>query len=147
MKWRLVLCALAAVCLSPSVFALQFMSVKETGVAFYEAPTLAAKKLFVVSRYYPVEVLSTQRDWSRVRDATGGIAWIPSAALSTQRWVLVVTDKSVARNNPDRAAPVSFSLVKNSVLQLVEDPKDQWVKVRHRDGSVGYMEISDVWGL
>jgi SH3-like domain-containing protein len=62
--------------------ALEFRSVKETGVALYEAPALSAKKLFVVSRYYPVEVLSSQKEWSRVRDATGGIAWIPLAALS-----------------------------------------------------------------
>ena len=74
--------ALSLGLLAHSAAALEFRSVKETGVALYEAPALTSKKLFVVSRYYPVEVLSSQKEWSRVRDATGGIAWIPAAALS-----------------------------------------------------------------
>ncbi|WP_230369385.1 SH3 domain-containing protein [Paludibacterium denitrificans] len=43
-------------------------------MALYEAPALTATKLFVVSRYYPVEVISRQKEWARVRDASGAIA-------------------------------------------------------------------------
>ncbi|MBV8681107.1 MAG: SH3 domain-containing protein [Aquitalea sp.] len=141
-----VAAVLAGLCALPAQ-ALEFRSVKETGVALYEAPTLSAKKLFVVSRYYPVEVLSSQKDWSRVRDATGGIAWIPAAALSGQRWLLVTVDQAVVRDTPSADGKAVFSVARDGVLQWQEAPKDGWIKVKHRDGSSGFARITDLWGL
>jgi SH3-like domain-containing protein len=139
--------AMLAGLLSLPVQALEFRSVKETGVALYEVPALSAKKLFVVSRYYPVEVLSSQKEWSRVRDATGGIAWIPLAALSGQRWLLVTADQAVVRDSPSADGKPLFSVARDGVLQWQEAPKDGWVRIKHRDGSSGYARISDLWGL
>ena len=107
MKRQALLAAVLAL-VAGTAFALEFRSVKETGVALYDAPNLSAQKLFVVSRYFPVEVLATQKDWSRVRDATGGIAWIPSAALSTRRTLLVTADKLAVRDTADDKARVLF---------------------------------------
>ncbi|MCW3481603.1 SH3 domain-containing protein [Neisseriaceae bacterium JH1-16] len=144
---RLAFAALALALLSPLAQALEFRSVKETGVALYESPSITAKKLFVVSRYYPVEVLSTQKEWSRVRDATGGIAWMPTAALSNQRWLLVTAERASVRDTAADTAPARFIVPKDGVVELVEPPRAGWVKVRHRDGSEGYAKISDLWGL
>ncbi|MCD5360837.1 SH3 domain-containing protein [Chromobacterium aquaticum] len=139
--------ALSLGLLAHSAAALEFRSVKETGVALYEAPALTSKKLFVVSRYYPVEVLSSQKEWSRVRDATGGIAWIPAAALSKQRWLLITVDKAEVRATPANDGPLAYTVPKDGVVELQEPPKGGWVKVRHRDGSIGYARITDLWGL
>lgn len=132
---------------APLAGALEFRSVKDSGAVLYEAPALSAKKLFVVSRYYPVEVLSTQGDWARVRDATGSIAWMPRAALSAQRMLLVVSERAVVRTSADASAPLAFTVPKNGVLQLLSPPAGNWVHVRHRDGSSGYASLSDLWGL
>ena len=139
--------ALSLGLLAHSAAALEFRSVKETGVALYEAPALTSKKLFVVSRYYPVEVLSSQKEWSRVRDATGGIAWIPAAALSKQRWLLITVDKAEVRATPANDGLLAYTVPKDGVVELQEPPKGGWVKVRHRDGSIGYARITDLWGL
>ncbi|GGY02021.1 SH3 domain-containing protein [Paludibacterium paludis] len=149
MKRRCLVAALAmaAGVFSASAGALEFRSVKETGVALYEAPSLTAKKLFVVSRYYPVEVLTSQKEWSRVRDATGGIAWIPTAALSSQPMLLVVTDKAEVRAAADGAANVLFTVPRDGVVEMLASPSAGWVKVRHRDGAQGFVRILDVWGL
>ncbi|UTH74928.1 SH3 domain-containing protein [Chromobacterium sp. IIBBL 290-4] len=144
---RLVITLLLALGAAQAAQALEFRSVKETGVALYEAPSLSAKKLFVVSRYFPVEVLSSQKEWARVRDATGGIAWIPSAALSRQRWLLVVSPQAGVRDKAGEDGKLLFSVPKDGVLELQEAPQDGWVKVKHRDGSVGYARITDLWGL
>lgn len=142
---------LAAACLvlwhAPQAGALEFRSVHESGAVLYQAPSLAAKKLFVVSRYYPVEVLTRQGDWVRVRDATGAIAWMQATALTAQRMVLVVADRAAVHAAPDAASPLVFSIPKNGVLHLVTVPKGGWVQVRHRDGGGGYVQISDLWGL
>ena len=127
--------------------ALEFRSIKDTGVAFYDAPALSAKKLFLVSRYYPVEVLSLHKEWARVRDATGGIAWVPATALSTRRWALVTADQARVRATPAADGQLRFTVARDGVLEPLEVPKDGWVKVRHHDGSEGYARIGDLWGL
>ena len=147
MKRHLLVAAAVLSSLASTAFALEFRSVKETGVALYEAPTLTAKKLFVVSRYYPVEVLSTQKDWSRVRDATGGIARIPGAALSSRRTLLVVADRLPVREAADDKARVVFWAEKDLVLDMADEPQSSWVKVKHRDGTSGYAKIGGLWGL
>jgi SH3-like domain-containing protein len=144
---RLVVTLLLALGVAQAAQALEFRSVKETGVALYEAPTLTAKKLFVVSRYYPVEVLQSQKEWARVRDATGGIAWIPSAALSKQRWLLVVSAQAGVRDKAGEDGKLLFTVPKDGVVEMQDAPQAGWVKVRHRDGSVGYARITDLWGL
>lgn len=127
--------------------ALEFRSVKDNGALLYEAPALSAKKLFVVSRYYPVEVLSEHQQWARVRDATGSIAWIPGNALSSQRWLLVTAPEAKVRRSAAASAPLSFSVSQDGVLELLAPPKAGWVKVRHRDGTQGYARIDELWGL
>lgn len=130
-----------------SAHALEFRSVKESGVALYDAPALSAKKLFVVSRYYPVEVLSLHKEWARVRDATGSIAWIQAAALSNRRWLLVTAEQSMVRATPSAGGKVRYVVPRDGVLEPLEAPKGGWVKVRHRDGGEGYARIDDLWGL
>jgi len=129
------------------VHALEFRSVTQPAAVLYQVPALSGKKLFVVSRYYPVEVLSQQGDWSRVRDASGLIAWIQTQALSAQRMVLVVAEQAEVRSAARSDAPLLLSVPRDGVLQLLSPPRDGWVHVRHRDGSSGYMSLSSLWGL
>lgn len=142
--WLLAVLAMTG---APLAGALEFRSVRETGAVLYEAPAVSARKLFVLSRYYPVEVLSTQQEWARVRDATGLIAWIPQASLSAQHMVLVISERADVRSAAAGSAPVVFSVPRNGVLQLISAPKDGWAHVRHRDGSSGYVSIAALWGL
>lgn len=141
-----LLAGLSMLC-APLAGALEFRSVRDTGSILYEAPALSAKKLFVVSRYYPVEVMTTQDGWARVRDATGSITWIPVSALSPQRMLLVISDHADVRVEASVQAAIAFSVPKNGVLQLLDAPQGAWVHVRHRDGSSGFASITDLWGL
>ncbi|MBP8812837.1 MAG: SH3 domain-containing protein [Laribacter sp.] len=143
---KLVLLACLALA-AASAQALEFRSVKETGTLLYDAPGGQGKKLFVVSRSYPVEVLARQGNWARVRDATGGIAWVDYARLSPQRTVIVTAADASVRTAPDTGAPVSFHAARDVVLDLVEPPKSGWAKVRHADGSGGYLPLAALWGL
>jgi SH3-like domain-containing protein len=147
MRLRPLIWLLALLLFASQAGALEFRSVKDSGSILYDAPALSAQKLFVVSRYYPVEVLSTQGSWSRVRDATGAIAWMQTAQLSAHRMLLVVSDLANVRVSGSASAALAFSVPRNGVLQLLEAPADSWVHVRHQDGSTGYANIKDLWGL
>ncbi|GAB3264261.1 SH3 domain-containing protein [Chitinimonas naiadis] len=130
-----------------SAAALEFRSVAEHGAVFYDAPGSQAKKLFVASKGTPVEVLIDNKEWLRVRDQSGALAWIEKKSLSSKRSVVVTTSKAEVRTAPDAKSALLFMADKSVVFDLIEAGKNGWIKVRHRDGATGYLRIEEVWGV
>jgi len=143
-KWIAAsLLGLAAV----SASALEFRSVAEHGAGFYDAPASQAKKLFVASKGLPVEVLIDNKDWLRVRDQSGALAWIEKKSLSSKRSVVVTSSKAEVHATADAKSAVLFVAEKSVLFELIEAGKSGWAKVKHRDGAVGYIRIEEVWGV
>ena len=69
-----------------------------------------------------------------------------SRSLTTQRTVIVEVTQASARASASESAPVLFNAVKGVVLELVEPPASGWLKVKHRDGDIGYIKALEVWG-
>lgn len=127
--------------------ALEFRSVAEHGAVFYDAPNNQGKKLFVASKGLPVEILVENKDWLRVRDQSGALAWAEKKSLVSKRTVLISGPKAEIRAAADSKSPLLFMADKNVVFELIEAGKSGWVKVKHRDGAVGYVRIEEVWGV
>jgi SH3-like domain-containing protein len=113
----------------------------------YDAPSLKADRLFVASRYYPFEVLVKLDQWTKVRDVNGEVAWIENKAWGDRRTVIVNVPLADVRGAPNADAPLVFEAYKQVLLEVMELPADGWVKVRHRDGQVGYIRTAHVWGV
>lgn len=125
--------------------ALDYLSVAQPAI-LYDAPSTSAQKLFVLSRDYPVEVIVRIEGWTRVRDETGSFAWIENRLLSDRRTVMVRTPAAEARRSPSDTAPLAFNAEQYVVLELIER-SGAWVRARHADGSVGYIKVSQLWGV
>jgi SH3-like domain-containing protein len=95
----------------------------------------------------PVEVVLSYADWVKVRDVTGDMAWTEAKNLSAKRNVIVRVASAKVRSAPDENAPVVMLAEKNVMLELVDPEAGNWVRVRHRDGIVGYVKASDIWGI
>jgi len=126
--------------------AADFRSVAENAAVLYDAPSAKAKKLYVVSHGYPVEVLVMVEGWSKVRDASGEMTWIESKQLSDKRSVMVRTPLAQVREAAGDNAPVAFQAQQNVLLELLEVASGGWLRVRHRDGQSGYVRVAQVWG-
>ena len=127
--------------------AADFKSVTENGTVLYDAPSPKAKKLYVVSKDYPVEVMVIVDNWAKVRDPFGDLSWVERKFLSDRRTVVVsVPVADVRQSNAERSATV-FRVQQGVSLELAEVGTDGWARVRHRDGQSGYLRIKDVWGL
>ena len=143
------LIALAAVFASlaaSAAHALDFRSVGATPAVLYDAPSEKGRKVFVAPRGMPVEIVLTYGDWTKVRDAAGDLFWIESKALVVKRNVIVNVAAAKVRASADEAAAILFSADKSVVLELAEPVASGWLKVRHRDGQIGYVKATDVWG-
>ena len=69
--------------------AAEFRSIAASGTLMYDAPSVRAKKLFVASRLYPVEIVINIDTWAKVRDHAGDLVWVEKKALSDKRTVIV----------------------------------------------------------
>jgi len=128
-----------------SAQALEFRAVGDSAAVLYDAPSAKANKLYVVNQGYPLEVLVQVEGWTKVRDASGGLAWIENKELTDKRTVMVKVPLAQIRQSAEDNAPVVFQAQQNVILELVTSA-GAWLQVRHEDGASGYIKASDVWG-
>lgn len=131
---------------SAAALALDFRSVADSAAILYDAPSTKAQKLFLLSRDYPVEVVVKVQGWTKVRDATGEFGWIENRQLSERRTVLVKASGAEARQSASDAAALVFTAEKGVLFEFLQHSAG-WVKVRHPDGSVGFIKVSQLWGV
>ena len=127
--------------------AAEFRSIAENGTLMYDAPSVRAKKLFVASRFYPVEIVINIDTWAKVRDHAGDLVWVEKKALSDKRTVIVIVAVAEARQTAGDQAALVFQAQQGVALDIAEPPAGGWIKVRHLDGATGYVRISQVWGI
>lgn len=136
----------AGVAWCASAQAAEFRSVRDKVAVLYDAPSRAAKPLAVVSRDYPLEVVVNLEAWAKVRDHTGALEWIEKRSLGGRRVVMVTAPSAEVRARPDDSAPLAFVASSGVVLELVEIAPGGWLRVRHADGTGGYVRATQVWG-
>ena len=126
--------------------AADFRSVAENAAVLYDAPSVKSKKLYVIGRGYPVEVVVVVENWTKIRDAGGALSWIESKNLSERRTLMVKVPLVDIRQAAADNAPISFQAEQNVLLDLVELTGTGWARVTHRDGQSGYIKLNLVWG-
>lgn len=126
--------------------ALDFVAVGERSAILYEADSLKSKKLFVISRYMPLEQVIVREEWVKVRDHSGTLAWIEKRELRSKRYVMVTATSASVHQAAEQGSPVVFMAAQNVALEWLGKGAGGWSKVRHADGLVGYVRSSSVWG-
>jgi SH3-like domain-containing protein len=133
---------------SASAWAVDFRTVGAVPAILYDAPSAKAGKQFIIPRGTPLEVVLTYGEWVKVRDMDGGLAWTEAKGLSAkQRNVIVRNANTKVRAAADDASNIVFTADKGVLLELAEPAGNGWTKVRHRDGTSGYVRSADIWGL
>ena len=125
----------------------EFRSIAENGTPMYDAPSIRAKKLFVASRHYPVEVVINIDSWVKVRDQAGDLVWVEKKTLSDRRTVIVTAAVADVRQTANDQAALVFQAQQGVALDVAEPPAGGWIKVRHAEGQSGYIKINQVWGI
>lgn len=143
--WLRAILLLAVLFPVPS-WALEYRSIAVDRTVMYDAPSLRGKKLYLASRFYPVEVIVDLESFAKVRDVAGDLAWVEKKNLAAKRMVLVNVPLADVRKTPDSKAALVFQAERSVVLEVLENTSNGWIKVRHADGAVGYVRASQVWG-
>lgn len=132
--------------LASAANALDYRSVNEAAV-LYDAPSQKAKPLFVIAPGTPVEVIVSLDAWVKVRDLKGDLAWIERGQLADKRTLQVRAEGAQIRAEANDTAKLAFETEADVLLELVDAGPPGWVKVRHRDGSQGFVKTTQIWGF
>jgi len=136
------------VSLQQAALAAEFRSIGESFAVLYDAPSAKAKKLYVMGRGYPLEVVVTLEGWTKVRDASGELFWVENSNLSKDyHTVLVKAQLADVRQAADDGSPLVFQAQRNVILDLVEVTANGWAHVSHPDGQSGFVKLSQIWGV
>ncbi len=142
----LVATLLAGLMSAGAAHAVEYMSVSAPHAILYDAPSLHAKKMFLVNRHMPFETVVSLDAWVKVRDRSGALYWVEKSALTFKRYVFAVLPLVDVRKAPDFSSPCVLQVRQQVALELLEDTGTGWLKVRHQDGELGYVKHSEVWG-
>ncbi|MFW5431640.1 MAG: SH3 domain-containing protein [Methylophilaceae bacterium] len=142
-----MLCLGFSLCFTMQAHAAEFRSILPLKAIAYDAPSAASAELYLMSQGYPVEVIVNLGAWVKVRDQRSGLSWVEGKDLDDKRMVLV-TDKVDIKAVESNSAKLLATVDKDVVLELLSPSiNNGWVKVKHRDGVVGYIQSSAIWGL
>ena len=146
--------SIALLALPLGAAAADFRATADPATVMYDAPSSRAKPLYVYGRDIPVETLVAVEGWTKIRDATGTIGWVQSGALTDKRMVVVRAAAADVRSAADDGAPIVFRADRDVLLEIAESAASPaatsmpgWVKVRHRDGEVGFVRLAQVFGF
>ena len=146
--------ALAFAAAAAAAAAADYRVTVEVPTLLYDAPSAKARPLFVYGRDVPMEVLVSVEGWTKVRDVGGTIGWIAAKGLADRRMLQVRVPMAEVRAAPEDAAAVVFRAEQNVLVELAEPATSPantaspgWVKVRHRDGQVGFVRVPQIYGL
>jgi SH3-like domain-containing protein len=131
---------------APVAAATQFVSIGDKPAILYDALSVKANKLFILSRNYPLEVLVKLDKWTKVRDSEGAIGWVENTSLGDKRFVQVSATTAEIRAGAQAGANVVFEAQRGVLLEVTAPAADGWLAVRHRDGQSGFVRATQVWG-
>lgn len=145
--WRRILAASVLGLAAASALAIDYRSVVVPVAILYDSPSQKGKKLYLIKAQTPVEAVVRLEGWVKVRDAEGTLAWIEVSNLAERRTLVVTAPHAEIRESDKPEAPVVATLDKWVVVDFVEAASPGWAKVRHRDGTTGFVRSTQVWGL
>jgi SH3-like domain-containing protein len=141
-----IFCLLALLLGAGQARALDYGAVASPSAILYDSPSAAGKKLYVISRYTPLERVVTLSDWVKVRTQDGSLGWVEKRALGATRYVVVTDALATVRQRPDSTSPVVFEARRQVALEFMEDTRTGWIRVRQSSGASGYVKATAVWG-
>jgi len=126
--------------------AAEYVSVQNDGVNVRSGPSTNDEVRWEVFKNFPLQVIKRQGDWAQVTDFEGDTGWIYSSLLSSEKSVIVRKSKVNLRAQPNSDKDTRIiAIVKYGVVFTPLEKKGDWLKVRHADGTDGWISKDMVW--
>jgi len=124
----------------------RYVSLKYAEVNARNGPDEAHQLLWIYhAKGLPVQVVAETREWRRICDPEGGLAWVHKRTTDGRRSAMRVQASNLPLLSAPKAdAKVSAYLKGRSIASLDKCEKG-WCRLR-ADGSSGWAREADIWG-
>ena len=131
-------------CAAPSLAA-DYVSVNKDGANIRSAPDAKKEVLWEVFKDFPLQVTKREKEWVQVKDSEGDQGWIYANLVSSKEKRVIVKANTVnLRSEPSKDGK-SVATVKYGVVFTPLEKKGEWLKVKHEDGTSGWISNALVW--
>lgn len=142
---RVVTVALVLLLSTGGAFAQSMVSVKSQTLNMREGPGTRHPVIWQLSRGYPLQVVSRQADWLKVKDFEGDSGWVSRSLTAATPHHVVKASKANLRSGPGTKYRVKGSMAYGETLRTLQKQR-QWVKVRHESLGEGWVSRQLLWG-
>ena len=135
---------LAIFLLASPGLAADYLRIKKDGVNIRSGPSTRKEILWEVFKDFPVQVISSKGDWVQVKDFEGDKGWVYKKLTSKDKRVIVKVNTANMRIGPGKNYEL-VATVKYGVVFTPLEKEGAWIKVRHEDGTNGWIYNTLIW--
>jgi SH3-like domain-containing protein len=130
--------------LASSSLAAEYVSVSKDGVNLRSGPGTDREILWEVFKGFPLQVIARKGKWVHTVDFEGDKGWLYAPLASQKKTVIVKVNLANMRLGPGTNYEI-VARVKYGVVFTPVDSKGDWVKVKHQDGTTGWISKDLLW--
>ncbi len=119
--------------------------VVKAGIAnLRSGPGTKYEVLWQVEKYHPLLIVKKKGNWYNIKDFEGDMAWVHKSLLGNISGVITIKAKCNVRSQPDTKSKILFTVERGVPFKVIKR-KDQWIKIEHADGEIGWIYKTLVW--
>ena len=142
---KAMLAALVVLLILPGLtLAQERLSVSASIANMRSGPGTKYDVLWQVEQYHPVIIVEKKGNWYKIKDFENDVAWLHKSLLDDIEGVITIKDKCNVRSKPDTKSQVLFTVERGVPFKVLKR-KENWIKVEHADGDVGWIYKTLVW--
>ncbi|HIJ91359.1 MAG: SH3 domain-containing protein [Desulfobulbaceae bacterium] len=128
----------------PSTSGTEHVSVLKDRSNIRSGPDTNKEILWTVFKGFPLQVIARQGKWAHVVDFDGDKGWITTDLIAKQKTVIVKADTANLRVGAGKDYEIAAS-VKHGVVFTPLSTEGDWTKVKHADGTTGWILSKLLW--
>ena len=128
----------------PALAANKYVTVKKDGVNIRSKPSTKSEILWQVFKDFPLQVIDQKGDWLHTKDFEGDTGWIYKTLVDKDKRVIVKVNTANMRIGPGKNYEL-VATVKYGVVFTPLEKESGWIKVKHEDGTTGWIYKDLLW--
>ena len=120
------------------------MTVKSAIANLRSGPGSKYEVLWQVEKFHPLLIIEKKKNWYKIKDFEGDMAWIHRSLLGKINGVITIKTKSNVRSKPDKKGKILFTAERGVPFKVLKR-NGNWIRIEHADGEIGWIYNSLVW--
>jgi SH3-like domain-containing protein len=126
------------------VLAAERVAVKASIANLRSGPGSKYEVLWQVEKYHPLLIIEKTKNWYKIKDFEGDMAWIHKSLLGKINGVITIKTKCNVRSKPDKSGKILFTVERGVPFKVLKH-NGNWIRIEHADGEIGWIYKSLVW--